>query len=254
MSSFAGRGGGGRQSKGSGRGDGRGNKNQRSNTVSRLLTRTLRHDLKKQKIDKLLRPDGFVPLSVLMGLPLFAASDFNSVMLLQILQDCKKQRMSVGLVRYDGTMDIINHMAANTLPECRDLWIRANQGHTIDGVDETELLTRIGEEEAVGMLGIHGTYAKALALIKASGGLSRMKRNHVHLAGGLDAASGMRADCTIVLWVNMERAMREGGLEFFRSSNGVILCAGDDKGFIDVRFIERVTERVTGKVMEGVFS
>lgn len=37
------------------------------------------------------------------------------------------------------------------------------------------------------------------------------------------------------------------GLNFYRSSNNVILCAGDENGFIDPQYFERVCEVHTGK-------
>ena len=72
----------------------------------------------------------------------------------------------------------------------------------------------------------------------------------------------MRASCQVLIYINLKKAL-EGmtlivvinyvgvyvldGLNFYRSSNNVILCAGDENGFIDSQYFERVCEVRTGK-------
>lgn len=57
-----------------------------------------------------------------------------------------------------------------------------------------------------------------------------MARNHVHLAVGKPGKngviSGMRASCEVVIELNMVRAIYDGGLDFYISSNKVILSEG----------------------------
>jgi RNA:NAD 2'-phosphotransferase (TPT1/KptA family) len=85
---------------------------------------------------------------------------------------------------------------------------------------------------------VHGTFADALdgeeGITKK--GLHRMGRNQIHLAKGLlgdeDVVSGMRHDCEIFIWVDVHRAMRDGGLVFWETPNGVILCEGDESGWL----------------------
>ena len=41
----------------------------------------------------------------------------------------------------------------------------------------------------------------------------------------------IRQNCEVAVYVNVKQAMRDG-LKFYRSSNNVILCGGDQQGFI----------------------
>ena len=61
--------------------------------------------------------------------------------------------------------------------------------------------------------------------------------------------SGMRKDCTHLIWVNIPKSIREGDLTWWRSENGVILTEGDEHGIVPLQSIDRVEERRTGKVI-----
>ena len=81
-----------------------------------------------------------------------------------------------------------------------------------------------------------------------------MSRTHVHLAAGLPekggVISGMRGSCELVVHVDVRSAVLEGGLRFYRSSNGVILTPGlGEEGLLPLRFLKRVTDRRTGGVV-----
>lgn len=105
-----------------------------------------------------------------------------------------------------------------------EYFIRANQGHSQkigEQIDSNKLLVKITKPVS-GVF--HGTYKKHLDSIKATG-LNRMARQHIHLAKGLDAASGKRNDANLIVYVNMENAMTDG-INFFESANGVILTEG----------------------------
>jgi len=216
------------------------------NRIARQLTKILRHGVTRNPtLAPLLRPDGFVPLTaILSGLGLTISND----MILKILQSCSKQRMAVAH-RTAAGLSILAHLTMTVLPPQSELFIRANQGHTVKGLVESELLTAITLKEATGMVAIHGTYTQALPLIRKSGGLSRMKRNHVHLASSLTAQSGMRKDCTAVIHVKVDEAI-EGGLAFFRSANGVLLCSGDERGILPATYFAQITDREGGVLVE----
>ena len=68
--------------------------------------------------------------------------------------------------------------------------------------------------------------------------------------------SGMRANATIMIWVDVARSMKEGGLKWWRSENGVVLPEGDEQGTVSIRWVDRVELRGTGEILwrgEGEF-
>lgn len=100
---------------------------------------------------------------------------------------------------------------------------------------------------------LHGTTLDAWSKIQASGGLSRMKRNHIHLAKGRPGASGvisgMRASSPVILHLDIITALREG-IEFVVASNGAVLTPGrGQEGMLDLRYIKRAEETKTGKTL-----
>lgn len=97
------------------------------------------------------------------------------------------------------------------------LRIRANQGHSIADVD-----LGLQPTEPPEFL-FHGTALHHLASIRAHG-ISKGKRNHVHLSPdeGTALRVGQRHGKPVVLRV-LARAMHEKGFEFYLSANGVWL-------------------------------
>ena len=106
-----------------------------------------------------------------------------------------------------SVQDVRDEVVSNTkqrlgLREDADgtLYIRANQGHTLEGLDEHALLQPVKSAGEVPVC-LHGTYAAVLPLILQTG-LSRMARNHIHFARGLPEGdtgviSGMRSSCQV---------------------------------------------------------
>jgi len=115
--------------------------------------------------------------------------------------------------------------------------IRANQGHSIKTVKlELEPLTYAKQVP----MAVHGTNTKAWEIIQTQG-LSRMNRNHIHLAQGFpgDAViSGMRHSAQILIYIDLSAALA-AGLKFYISANGVVLCEGP----IPPKFFKRVEGR-----------
>lgn len=72
-----------------------------------------------------------------------------------------------------------------------------------------------------------------------------MTRNHIHFAPGLPkeegVISGMRSTCDIIIEIDMEGAMKDG-IQFYISSNNVILTEGED-GILPPRFFKKVMKR-----------
>lgn len=114
------------------------------------------------------------------------------------------------------------------------LEIKANQGHSILEITDLNLNILDCIESDI----IHGTYSRYWPKIKREG-LSRMKRNHIHFAKGLNFVNGLRQNAELFIYINFEKAKRDG-LIFFESDNGVILCAGNSKGFIDRKYFLKV--------------
>ena len=123
--------------------------------------------------------------------------------------------------------------------------IRANQGHTIKSVNVE--LRRIQSANELNHDVIHGTFRKNWQLIIKSGGLNRMKRNHIHFAKGLPGdsgvISGMRQNTEVRIYIDVEKAI-EDGFEFFESTNGVILCPGDKEGTLPTKYFQKVTPKM----------
>jgi 2'-phosphotransferase len=122
-------------------------------------------------------------------------------------------------------------------------FIRANQGHSIKTIEvEMTPITSATEYPTI----IHGTNFKAWDLIsKDPQGLSRMNRNHMHFATGLlgedGVISGMRHSCTVLVYLDMAKAM-DAGIKFFKSENGVVLTEGLD-GHLPKEYFSKVVSK-----------
>lgn len=105
--------------------------------------------------------------------------------------------------------------------------IRANQGHSIDGVDLN--LTAVEPPSIL----FHGTALKSLESIKKEG-LTAQSRKHVHLSLNIDTATkvGSRHGTPIILNISAGK-MHSDGHQFFCSENGVWLT-----GSVPVAYIE----------------
>jgi len=197
--------------------------------LSRKLSALLRHRAMENGLGDCLRPDGYVPLERVLALPGFSGVSAQQVR--TVVAENDKQRFN--LAYFDGAEHI-----------------RANQGHTLTGLDADALLTRLTAAD-VPAPAVHGTYKRAWGGIVASGGLSRMARNHVHLARGLPSGggviSGMRASCEVAVWVDVAAAMNEG-VPFFESANGVLLTPGEGAdGILASRFFVAAIDLATGE-------
>mmetsp|Transcript_29169 Transcript_29169/g.71668 ORF Transcript_29169/g.71668 Transcript_29169/m.71668 type:complete len:292 (-) Transcript_29169:455-1330(-) len=191
-------------------------------TLSKALSRLLRHAAQQEGVS--ITADGWVRVSDALR---WANSGkgggrFNEATLRAVVADNGKQRFSLR----DGR---------------NGLEIRANQGHSMSGitVDMVEL-----DAATCPALAVHGTYFKAWAAIR-DGGLSKMRRQHIHLARKLPGASGvisgMRSSCELMVWVDVRRAIT-AGVKFFESSNGVILTEGVD-GVLPPAFFAKAVDR-----------
>lgn len=105
--------------------------------------------------------------------------------------------------------------------------IRANQGHSVEGVDLG--LTKVAPPDIL----YHGTASRFVESIRTSG-LRAGARHHVHLSAHLDTAVkvGTRHGKPVVLTVAAGQ-MHAQGFTFYRSQNGVWLTDS-----VPVEFIE----------------
>ena len=167
--------------------------NKKEKNLSRWMVQQLRHE------PSLVRDsDGYIEVSVLV-------KDAPIEQIQRIVAADNKGRM--GLVQRDGVW-----------------YIRANQGHSKDvgdQLDDSKTLRRLTEPiEGV----FHGTYVEHRNSIMTNG-LHSGGRKHIHIAKSMDAKSGKRNNCDLIVYIDMKSAM-EDGVVFYESENGVILTEG----------------------------
>ncbi|XP_012537196.1 tRNA 2'-phosphotransferase 1 [Monomorium pharaonis] len=181
--------------------------------LSKRLSYLLRHGAIKEGLN--IKPNGFIAVDELLNKSLqkYTIDDIKKV-----VQKNNKQRFTLETV--DGTLEI-----------------KANQGHTISEISELSLKIL----DFINFDIIHGTYLKYWPKIKIEG-LSRMKRNHIHFAKGLNFINGLRRSAELFIYINFDKA-KEDGLIFFESENGVVLCAGNSKGFIEIKYFLKAITR-----------
>ena len=180
--------------------------------VSKSLSWLLRHGAAKENIE--LDEEGYANLDCILrklkqksGERGLIASDIEAIVV-----NCPKQRFK---------LHSKNNMKL----------IRANQGHTISRV------TNAANKQLLAPLSVallHGTSRANWEIIKASG-LSRMKRNHVHMVGA-DRKNQHRIRADVWIRIDMERALNDG-IVFFEAENGVILSPGDSNGIIPGEYL-----------------
>lgn len=181
--------------------------------LSKRLSYYLRHNL--HNIPETLH-DGYVPVRVLLGKKEFQYITVDEVH--HVVSNNNKNRFE--LTTRDGV-----------------LMIRARQGHSHSAgsvIDMTSVLEKITQPLSYCA---HGTTKHAYEKIQTSG-LSRMNRTHIHFASSPYAISGFRTSSQVLIHIDMFKAMQDG-IEFYRSSNGVILSEGMN-GIISPMYIKNV--------------
>lgn len=159
-----------------------------------------------------IKPNGFIAVDKLLNKSL---SQYNIDDVKRVVKHNNKQRFTLCII--DGILEI-----------------KANQGHSISEINELNLKILDVVEFDI----IHGTYFKYWTKIKAQG-LSRMNRNHIHFAKGLNFINGLRQSAELFIFINFDKA-KEDGLIFLESENDVVLCAGNSKGFIETKYFLKV--------------
>jgi len=217
-----------RRSRGGGGGGGGGAGHDQA--LSRKLSRLLRHSAVEEGVA--IRADGYVALNDVFALPRFKGFSLDQVR--AVVADNDKKRF--GLLEEDGKV-----------------WIRANQGHSMNVVQSSLLLEQVDLASIATCL--HGTNMDAWNAIKAQG-LRRMGRNQIHFAEGLPGESGvisgMRRSAQVLIYLNTAAAAA-AGLVMMRSANDVLLTAGFDvggiNGIIPPCLFSKVVHRATGNLI-----
>ncbi|EJF64054.1 hypothetical protein DICSQDRAFT_125141 [Dichomitus squalens LYAD-421 SS1] len=206
--------------------------------ISKTLTWILRHGSQSEGLA--MRPDGYVRLDELLARPKLRELDFATLQ--EIVKNDAKSRYSLVL-----------EADPNSSEEA--WWIRANQGHSMKTV-VLDLEPIQSHADIPTGIAVHGTTKRAWESISATSleeqGLSKMSRNHIHLAQGVAGSgviSGMRSSSQILIFIDVQKAI-DAGIKFYLSANGVILTEGDEKGFLHPEFFSRV-QTADGKPLTG---
>ncbi|RSZ56246.1 RNA 2'-phosphotransferase [Massilia atriviolacea] len=172
-------------------------------TVSKFLSLILRHSPATIKLK--LDDNGWADIDELLAGAASHGKPFNRKLLEQVVADNDKKRFTIS---DDGKR------------------IRANQGHSVKGVDLE--LPPVTPPEVL----YHGTASRFAASIRDKG-LIPGSRHHVHLSADSATAVnvGQRHGVPVVLAVQA-RALHEQGQPFYLSANGVWLTGPVDKRFI----------------------
>ncbi|KAK7466324.1 tRNA 2'-phosphotransferase, variant 2 [Stygiomarasmius scandens] len=134
--------------------------------ISKTMTYLLRHG-KSECIN--MRSDGFVPVNSLLSHPSMRGVSFSTVETVAKKDDKKRFALS-----YEPR-------AVGSSGQMESWWIRANQGHSLPVQVEMKRIIRANEIP----MAVHGTTENAWRSISANG-LSKMNRNHIHMAQGLE--------------------------------------------------------------------
>ncbi|CEH19028.1 RNA:NAD 2'-phosphotransferase TPT1 [Ceraceosorus bombacis] len=259
--------------------------------LSKALSWLLRHGALKEKLA--IRPDGFVKVEDVLKSSRIKSiqlpPDGRKVSLddvKEVVQSNEKKRFE--LREEEGGYWIRAEVVRGNEKKRFELreeeggyWIRAVQGHSLENVDVE--MTRLtldnlailaaphasplessngpaadaqlpgDENSGAPVYVLHGTNKAAWELIKSSGGLSRMKRQHIHLAAGRPGSgviSGMRTSSPLILHVDLTSALADG-IPFLVASNGAVLTPGIDHqgqhGVLPLKYVAWVEQTKDGK-------
>lgn len=175
--------------------------------ISKTLSWVLRHGAVEEGLT--IEPSGYAPLDeVMQFLRRKGCKNIDEDKITHIVDNNDKKRFEIEERKHHK-------------------FIRATQGHSMKIVNTEELLTKI-TDPSLHPIVVHGTFSKFWGLIK-EGGLKRMTRNHIHFAPGMPkeegVISGMRGTCDVIIEIDLVAAMKDG-IEFFISTNNVILTEG----------------------------
>ena len=199
-------------------------KSKKNIHISKFLSLILRHKAKDFGLD--IDSAGFIKLDDIINLPSSKKLNINLSLIQEIVSNDEK-----------GRFELINRPP---------YYIRAVQGHSIIEVNNEDTMYKLNKNNIFDFpTVVHGTQENAWKLIEKSG-LNKMNRNAIHFSIGYNdenhVKSGMRLNCEIFIEINPQMAFFNG-YEFFLSKNKVILCPGNDEGYLPLEFIKKVKNK-----------
>ena len=199
-------------------------KSKKNIHISKFLSLILRHKAKDFGLD--IDSAGFIKLDDIINLPRSKKLNINLSLIQEIVSNDEK-----------GRFELINRPP---------YYIRAVQGHSIIEVSNEDTMYKLNKNNIFDFpTVVHGTQENAWKLIEKSG-LNKMNRNAIHFSIGYNdenhVKSGMRLNCEIFIEINPQMAFFNG-YEFFLSKNKVILCPGNNEGYLPLEFIKKVKNK-----------
>lgn len=199
--------------------------------ISKALSYLLRHGAEKEHLA--MDAQGYVLLGDLLRNNRLKSHRATAEDVARVVQNNNKKRFTL-VTRDDGQQ-----------------YVCANQGHSLKKVSNDNLQLLEQSREAYPAQLIHGTTRQKLRLILASGGLSRMGRNHIHFTSVQvshdEHVSGLRTFSDVLIFVDIDKLLRQDSIRFYKSLNDVYLTEGDASGMLPVLFFLKIVDRKTGE-------
>ncbi|WWC73410.1 uncharacterized protein I206_107377 [Kwoniella pini CBS 10737] len=128
-----------------------------------------------------------------------------------------------------------------------EYFIRATQGHSINlkGTEHLEELKNDEQGKKKSGIMVHGTKAELLNILKING-LSKMSRQHIHLAPSHKGLIIPRLGSTLFIYLSLNKLI-ENQIPVYVSLNGVVLTPGNQNGIIPKEFWRKVIIIQKGK-------
>ncbi|KAI4115344.1 MAG: hypothetical protein LQ345_004038 [Seirophora villosa] len=149
-------------------------------------------------------------------------------------------------------------------PTCPDQVVHGTMSDRWERIRKSGALRRMGRRHVHFALGLPaaaaatvekahgkkgGSDGLAAELDVVDGGASEVGKVKELRGGGEQVVSGMRSSADVLVWVDVKRSAREGGIRWWKSENGVVLTEGDGKGEVGLQWVSRVERRGTGEVI-----
>ncbi|KAG7822872.1 hypothetical protein KL909_003475 [Ogataea angusta] len=210
--------------------------------ISKALSKLLRHQAVNEKLP--IDEKGFVPLEQILNHRYIRSLKATFEDIFFVVNQNDKKRFRIVSQEGEQLVDALEYKPN------RSYYICALQGHSLNSVSQSFDMVELTAETFPEVI-VHGTYRRYWKDIKQTGGLSRMKRNHVHFAKGLPrwfsnnsdntVISGMRKSCDLLIYLDVDK-IKNSPLTFYESGNGVILTPGDENGIVGLQYFKEVTD------------